>query len=173
MLMFSLGLCCTFFVLKIMISTQISSGMVSVCWPKSRRPTLETENPWFCSCEMQSENITNRERWFVGDFYDCLLWFDLVHFGIYWYSQVKYRRGSVWRVLQAEGVFGEKIAVDSKWNILINNKGFFFISTTPNNKDIHLGKRDSNVEGDLVVEHHNLSFKVCIFCCFFIVTKYW
>ena len=126
MLMFSLGLCCTFFVLKIMISTQISSGMVSGCWPKSRRPTLETENPWFCSCEMQSENITNRERWFVGDFYDCLLWFDLVHFGIYWYSQVKYRRGSVWRVLQAEGVFGEKIAVDSKWNILINNKGFFY-----------------------------------------------
>ena len=114
------------FVLKIMISTQISSGMVSGCWPKSRRPTLETENPWFCSCEMQSENITNRERWFVGDFYDCLLWFDLVHFGIYWYSQVKYRRGSVWRVLQAEGVFGEKIAVDSKWNILINNKGFFY-----------------------------------------------
>ena len=113
MLMFSLGLCCTFFVLKIMISTQISSGMVSGCWPKSRRPTLETENPWFCSCEMQSENITNRERWFVGDFYDCLLWFDLVHFGIYWYSQVKYRRGSVWRVLQAEGVFGEKIAVES------------------------------------------------------------
>ena len=171
MLMFSLGLCCTFFVLKIMISTQISSGMVSGCWPKSRRPTLETENPWFCSCEMQSENITNRERWFVGDFYDCLLWFDLVHFGIYWYSQVKYRRGSVWRVLQAEGVFGEKIAVGSKWNILINNKGFF-TSITPNNKDIHLGKRDSNVEGDLVVEHHNLSFKVCIFC-FFIGTKYW
>ena len=124
--MFSLGLCCTFFVLKIMISTQISSGMVSGCWPKSRRPTLETGNPWFCSCEMQSENITNREKWFVGDFYDCLLWFDLVHFGIYWYSQVKYRRGSVWRVLQAEGVFGEKIAVDSKWNILINNKGFFY-----------------------------------------------
>ena len=117
---------CTFFVLKIMISTQISSGMVSGCWPKSRRPTLETENPWFCSCEMQSENITNREKWFVGDFYDCLLWFDLVHFGIYWYSQVKYRRGSVWRVLQAEGVFGEKIAVGSKWNILINNKGFFY-----------------------------------------------
>ena len=85
-----------------------------------------------------------------------------MHFGIYWYSQVKYRRGSVWKVLQAEGVFGEKIAVDSKWNILINNKGFF-TSITPNNKDIHLGKRDSNVEGDLVVEHHNLSFKVCIF----------
>ena len=36
-----------------------------------------------------------------------------MHFGIYWYSQVKYRRGSVWRVLQAEGVFGEKIAVES------------------------------------------------------------
>ena len=90
-----------------------------------------------------------------------------MHFGTYWYSQVKYRRGSVWRVLQAEGVFGEKIAVDSKWNILINNKGFFFISTTPNNKDIHLGKRDSNVEGDLVVEHHNISFKVCIFCFFY------
>ena len=60
--------------------------------------------------------------------------------------------------------------MDSKWNILINNKGFF-TSITPNNKDIHLGKRDSNVEGDLVVEHHNLSFKVCIF--FFIGTKYW
>ena len=134
LLMFSLGLCCTFFVLKIMISTQISSGMVSGCWPKSRRPTLETENPWFCSCEMQSENITNRERWFVGDFYDCLLWFDLVHFGIYWYSQVKYRRGSVWRVLQAEGVFGEKIAVDSKWNILINNKGFFLLPSPPTTK---------------------------------------
>ena len=177
MLMFSLGLCCTFFVLKIMISTQISSGMVSGCWPKSRRPTLETENPWFCSCEMQSENITNREKWFVGDFYDCLLWFDLVHFGIYWYSQVKYRRGSVWRVLQAEGVFGEKIAVESTvWTLngtSWSTTKVFFTSITPNNKDIHLGKRDSNVEGDLVVEHHNLSFKVCIFCCFFIVTKYW
>ena len=44
LLMLSLGLYCTFFVLKIMISTQISSGMVSGCWPKSRRPTLETEN---------------------------------------------------------------------------------------------------------------------------------
>ena len=56
--------------------------------------------------------------------------------------------------------------MDSKWNIWINNKGFF-TSITPNNKDIHLGKRDSNVEGDLVVEHHNLSFKVCIFCFFY------
>ena len=37
---------------------------------------------------------------------------------------MKYRRGSVWRVLQAEGVFGEKIAVGSKWNILINNTVF-------------------------------------------------
>ena len=56
--------------------------------------------------------------------------------------------------------------MDSKWNILINNKGFF-TSITPNNKDIHLGKIDSNVEGDLVVEHHNLSFQVCIFCFFY------
>ena len=30
----------------------------------------------------------------------------------------------MWRVLQAEGVFGEKIAVGSKWNILINNTVF-------------------------------------------------
>ena len=36
---------------------------------------------------------------------------------------MKYRRGCVWRVLQANGVFGEKVATDSVHNILINNKG--------------------------------------------------
>lgn len=71
---------------------------------------------------------------------------------------MKYRRGCVWRVLLAEGVFGHKMARDSVWNILINNKGEqsnYLLSW-----QMHLGLKDTNVEGDLVVEHFNLVFKV-------------
>ena len=82
---------------------------------------------------------------------------------------MKYRRGCVWRVLQANGVFGEKVATDSVHNILINNKGKklsmflrMFIYT------LCTGLKDTNVEGDLVVEHYNKAFKVIFFDMFVI-----
>ena len=93
---------------------------------------------------------------------------------------MKYRRGSVWRVLQAEGVFGEKIARDSVWNILINNKGCFFfgINSYRPLKNYFVpclspGLRDTNVEGDLVVEHYNNIFKVGNFAFFWLLYSFY
>ena len=62
----------------------------------------------------------------------------------------------------AEGVFGEKIKIDSVYNCLINDQGNVIcfgkgycvglIKTV-------LGLKDSNVDGDLKVEHVNKLFK--------------
>ena len=47
------------------------------------------------------------------------------------------------KLASAAGVFGEKIMVDSIYNCLVNDQGL----------------PDTNVEGDLKVEHQNLEFK--------------
>ena len=55
----------------------------------------------------------------------------------------KYRKAAHMKVAASSGVLGEKIMVDSTLNSLVNDQGL----------------PDSNVEGDLKVEHQNLEFK--------------
>jgi len=47
------------------------------------------------------------------------------------------------KIASAAGVLGEKIMIDSIFNCLVNDQGL----------------ADTNVEGDLKVEHQNLEFK--------------
>ena len=39
------------------------------------------------------------------------------------FIQWKYRQAAIWRIMAAEGVFGPKVATDTVYNCLINNKG--------------------------------------------------
>ena len=58
-------------------------------------------------------------------------------------GKIKYRKAAHMKVAAAAGVLGEKVMMDSSFNSLVNDQGL----------------ANSNVEGDLKVEHQNLEFK--------------
>ena len=58
-------------------------------------------------------------------------------------GKIKYRKAAHMKLASASGVLGEKVMMDSIFNCLVNDQGL------PN----------TNVEGDLKVEHQNLQFK--------------
>ena len=57
--------------------------------------------------------------------------------------QNKYRKAAHMKIASTAGVLGEKIMIDSTYNSLVNDQGL----------------SDTNVEGDLKVEHQNLQLK--------------
>ena len=61
-LMFSLGQCCSQFLTIMILLTQISFGMGSGCWLRSRPQILAMEKPSFPSSEIPLESTTCRER---------------------------------------------------------------------------------------------------------------
>ena len=52
-----------------------------------------------------------------------------------------------------------KIKIDSTFNSLVNDQGLTEIAHSYNQCFIFLGLPNTNVEGDLKVEHQNLAFK--------------
>ena len=57
--------------------------------------------------------------------------------------QNKYRKAAHMKIASTAGVLGEKIMIDSTYNSLVNDQGL----------------PDTNIEGDLKVEHQNLELK--------------
>ena len=77
---------------------------------------------------------------------------------IYYLLKYKYQICTLRYLMAAEGVFGQKIMYDARYNWGVNTKGYTIYLYS--RSILVIGKPGHNVEGDVHLEHHQGRFKV-------------